>query len=74
MKLPCWLVGHDWERVEPMRICLRCHRLEVPISVGGGWGDWQEVTEWQREKMARDERRRKAKRLTDEAAVAPLTK
>ena len=40
---PC-LLGHDWTYVHGnQRVCMRCERVEVAVSSGGGWGNWREV-------------------------------
>jgi hypothetical protein len=71
MNWRCFFGHHDWEGLPrdkgcvSSRICLRCHQREVFVSVGGGWGGWEEVGEWQRRLKARADRRARAKRIAD---------
>jgi hypothetical protein len=71
MRLRCWLGHHDWEGLPrdagclTSRVCLRCHQRDVFTSIGGGWGGWQEIGDFERQREARMERQRRAKRIAD---------
>lgn len=74
--------GHDWHSVRlnvvknsgrTDRVCLRCKLHEVPISVGGGWGGWQEIGDWEASMEASRARRDAAKAIAAERASDKAT-
>jgi hypothetical protein len=65
MSLRCLLGHHDWEhlRENTERVCLRCRRHQVAISIGGGWGGWDDITAVKAQAAERWRRQDKAKRI-----------
>ncbi len=70
MSLRCLLDFHDWEHINDNaeRVCLRCRRHQVTVSVGGGWGGWEDITEVKAAAVERSRRQMKAKRIARRVA------